>query len=42
MDTRSIIIGVLAGAVIVLGYIVWDQQQSKVKVDLPGIKIEGR
>lgn len=42
MDTRSIIIGVLAGAVIVLGYMVWDSQQSKVKVDLPGIKIEGR
>jgi hypothetical protein len=42
MDIRSIIIGVLAGSVIVLGYLLWDSQQTKVKVDLPGIKIEGR
>lgn len=42
MDIRSIIIGVLAGTVIVLGYLLWDSQQTKVKVDLPGIKIEGR
>lgn len=42
MDIRSIIIGVLAGTVIVLGYLLWDAQQTKVKVDLPGIKIEGR
>lgn len=42
MDIRSVIIGVLAGTVIVLGYLLWDSQQTKVKVDLPGIKIEGR
>ena len=42
MDIRSIIIGVLAGTVIVLGYLLWEAQQTKVKVDLPGIKIEGR
>lgn len=42
MDFKSVIIGVLAGTVIVLGYLLWDSQQTKVKVDLPGIKIEGR
>lgn len=42
MDTKSLIIGVLAVAVVVLGYLYWDAQQTKVKVDLPGIKIEGR
>ncbi|CAA2137261.1 MULTISPECIES: hypothetical protein [Hyphomicrobium] len=42
MDIRSVVIGVLAGTVIVLGYLLWDSQQTKVKVDLPGIKIEGR
>ncbi|WP_291164895.1 hypothetical protein [Hyphomicrobium sp.] len=42
MDIKSVIIGVLAGTVIVLGYLLWDSQQTKVKVDLPGIKIEGR
>jgi len=42
MDIKSVIIGVLSVAVIVLGYLYWDAQQTKVKVDLPGIKIEGR
>jgi hypothetical protein len=35
-------IGILAVAVVVLGYLLWDANQTKVKVDLPGIKIEGR
>jgi hypothetical protein len=42
MDTKSLIIGVLAVVVAVLGYLLWDANQTKVKVDLPGIKIEGR
>lgn len=41
MDTKSLLIGILAVAVVVLGYLVWDANQTKVKVDLPGIKIEG-
>ena len=42
MDTKSMIIGVLLVAVCVLGYMVYDANRNKVKIDLPGIKIEGR
>lgn len=42
MDSKSLIIGVLVVVVAVLGYLLWDANQTKVKVDLPGIKIEGR
>ncbi|WP_290981097.1 hypothetical protein [Hyphomicrobium sp.] len=42
MDIKSAIIGVLFVAVVVLGYLLWDANQTKVRVDLPGIKIEGR
>ncbi len=42
MDVKSLVIGVLAVAVVVLGYLLWDANQTKIKVDLPGIKIEGR
>lgn len=42
MDTKSMIIGVLVVVIAVLGYMLWDANQTKVKVDLPGIKIEGR
>ncbi|HML29503.1 MAG TPA: hypothetical protein PKE16_11835 [Hyphomicrobium sp.] len=42
MDAKSVIIGVLFVAVVVLSYLLWDADQTKVKVDLPGIKIEGR
>ncbi len=42
LDTKSIIIGVLSVAVVVLAYLLWDANQTKVKIDLPGIKIEGR
>lgn len=42
MDVKSLLIGMLAVAVVVLGYLYYDAQRTKVKVDLPGIKIEGR
>ncbi|MGQ0456125.1 MAG: hypothetical protein ACT4OU_03575 [Hyphomicrobium sp.] len=42
MDTKSILIGALSVAVVVLGYLYYDAQQSRVKIDLPGIKIEGK
>jgi hypothetical protein len=42
MDVKTVIIGVLSVAVVVLGYLYWDAQQTRVKVDLPGLKIEGR
>lgn len=42
MDMKSMIIGALAVAVAVLGYLYYDSQQSSVKIDLPGVKIEGK
>lgn len=42
MDTKSIIIGALLVAVAGLGYLYWDAQRTKVRIDLPGVKIEGR
>jgi hypothetical protein len=32
---------VLSVAVVVLGYLYWDSERTTVRVDLPGIKIEG-
>ena len=34
------LIGVLAIAVAVLGYLYYDAQQSKVKIDLPGVRLK--
>ncbi len=42
MDTKSLIIGVLLVAVGVLSYLLYDANLTKVKIDLPGVKIEGR
>ncbi|MFT3733340.1 MAG: hypothetical protein QM780_18320 [Hyphomicrobium sp.] len=41
MDIKSIIIGVLFVAVVVLAYMLYDANQTKIKIDLPGVKIEG-
>lgn len=41
MDMKSFLIGLLIAAVAALGYLYYDSQQSKIKVDLPGVKIEG-
>jgi len=41
MDLKSTLIGALVIAVAVLGYLYYDSQQTKVKVDLGGVKIEG-
>ncbi len=43
MDTKSMIIGALALAVIVLGVLYYQEtQEPSVKIDLPGVKIEGQ
>ena len=43
MDVKSLMIIMLTIGVAVLGYLYYEEQnQPKVKVDLPGIKIEGR
>lgn len=41
MDLKSILIGALVIAVAGLGYLYYDSQRTKVKVDLGGVKIEG-
>jgi hypothetical protein len=43
MDTKSLVIVILAVAVAVLGYLLYqEKQEPAVKIDLPGVKIEGR
>ena len=42
MDLKSLIIIVLVIGVAVLGYLYYDSQQSAVRVDLPGVKIEAK
>jgi hypothetical protein len=42
MDVKSVIIIVLAIAVGVLGYLYYESQQTSVRVDLPGVKIEAK
>lgn len=42
MDLKTIVIIVLAIAVAVLGYLYYESQQSVVRVDLPGVKIEAK
>lgn len=42
MDAKSVLIGALLVAVAVLGYLYYDSQQTRVKVDLGGVKIEGQ
>jgi predicted negative regulator of RcsB-dependent stress response len=42
MDTKTLIILVLLVGVGVLGYLYYDSQQSSVRVDLPGVKIEAK
>ena len=42
MDTKSLTIGALAVAVAVLGYFYYEDQRTSVKIDLPGVKIEGK
>lgn len=41
MDSKTLLIGGLTVAVAVLGYLYYESQQTKVKIDLPGVKIEG-
>lgn len=42
MEAKSLMIGVLAVAVIVLGYLYWDSQQSKVEINVPGVSIKAK
>jgi lipopolysaccharide export system protein LptC len=42
MDSRSMMIAVLAVAVAVLGYLYWESQQSKVEINVPGVSIKAK
>lgn len=42
MDTKSLLIIILIVAVGALGYLYYDSQQSTVKIDLPGVKIDAK
>jgi predicted negative regulator of RcsB-dependent stress response len=38
-DTRTLVIGVLAIAVLLLGYQYYEQQQRTIKIELPKVEI---
>ena len=40
MDSRNILIAVLAVAVAVLGYLYWDSQRTGVDINVPGVRIK--
>lgn len=42
MEAKSLMIGVLAVAVAVLGYLYWESQQSKVEINVPGVSIKAK
>jgi hypothetical protein len=42
MDAKSLLIVVLVVAVAVLGYLYYDSQQTSVRIDVPGVKIEAK
>ncbi len=42
MDLKNVVIIVLVVAVAVLGYFYYQSQQTSVRVDLPGVKIEAK
>ena len=42
MDLKTLIILVLLAGVGVFGYLYYESQQSAVRVDLPGVKIEAK
>jgi hypothetical protein len=42
MEAKSVMIGVLAVAVVVLGYLYWDSQRSKVEINVPGVSIKAK
>ncbi len=42
MDLKTVLIVALVVAVAVLGYLYYESQQTSVRVDLPGVKIEAK
>ncbi|MGE8941756.1 hypothetical protein ACO2I3_07585 [Leptospira interrogans] len=42
MDSKTVLIGILGVAVIVLGYLYWDSQQTTVDIRVPGVSIQAK
>ena len=42
MDSKTMLIAVLAVAVAVLGYLYWDSQQTTVDIRVPGVSIQAK
>ena len=42
MDAKTIIIGLLAVAVAVLGYLYYERSQHGISIDTPAVKIEAK
>ena len=42
MDSKSLMIGVLAVAVVLLGYLYWDSQRTIVDIQVPGVSIKAK
>ncbi len=40
MDSKSVMIILLAAAVAVLGYLYWDSQRTGVDINVPGVRIK--
>ena len=40
MDSRSLIIGALVVALIVVGYLYWDHRRNSVEIKLPSVTIQ--
>lgn len=41
-DTKTVLIVILAAAVAVLGFLYWDSQQTRLTIDVPGVKLDAR
>lgn len=41
MDGKSVLIGVLAVALAVVGYLYWDANRSAIEIRAPGVVIKG-
>ena len=40
MDSKSVMIVLLAAAVALLGYLYWDSQRTGVDINVPGVRIK--
>ena len=41
MDGKSVLIGVLVVALVIVGYLYWDSRRSAIEIRAPGVAIKG-